>query len=535
MWPRNLLFLGLVGALLALGASFLPPRQPAPRTGYDAAAYDDAGFRAAVAAVDASFRRTWKEKELTPAGPAADLTVMRRLALALMGTVPSLEEVRQFEHLPPDARLPWWLDTILADRRSADYLAERLARAYVGTEDGPFILYRRRRFVTWLADELANNTPYDHLVRQLIAGDGLWTDQPSTNFISVTSKPDSKNQPDPVRLAGRVTRAFLGLRLDCAECHNHPYAKWKQADFQGLAAFFGQTKVGFTGIHDGDGELELGTKRAPDEKRVVAPRVPFSQNLLPEDGNRRERLAAWVTHRDSPYFARAAVNRTWALMFGRPLADPVDNLETEGFVPPALKLLADDFTAHDFDLRRLVRVIAFTEAFRLDSKAARDPTEEDEAGWAAFPLTRLRPEQVAGAALQASSVHTINAESHILTRLVRAGSENDFVKRYGDSGEDEFGGRGGTITQRLLLMNGKLIRERIKQGLFNASTRIAWLAPDDPRAVEAAYLAVLTRRPTPEESEHFEQALADTALGRPQRLEDLYWALINATEFSWNH
>jgi hypothetical protein len=132
-------------------------------------------------------------------------------------------------------------------------------------------------------------------------------------------------------------------------------------------------------------------------------------------------------------------------------------------------------------------------------------------------------------------VETINAESHILVRLIRVTSQNDFIKRYGDSGEDEFSGRGGTITQRLLLMNGKLIRDRIQQGLFNASTRIAWLAPDDPRAVEVAYLAVLTRRPTAEEAAHFEKALADTSLRRPQRLEDLYWALINSTEFSWNH
>ena len=114
-------------------------------------------------------------------------------------------------------------------------------------------------------------------------------------------------------------------------------------------------------------------------------------------------------------------------------------------------------------------------------------------------------------------------------------NQNDFVKRYGDSGEDEFGGRAGTIPQRLLLMNGNLIGERIKQSPFNAATRIAWLAPDDPRAVESAYLAVLTRRPTAEEANHFAELLADKSLSRPARLEELYWALINSTEFSWNH
>ena len=120
-------------------------------------------------------------------------------------------------------------------------------------------------------------------------------------------------------------------------------------------------------------------------------------------------------------------------------------------------------------------------------------------------------------------------------RLGRFGDQNEFVKRYGDSGEDEFDGKGGTIPQRLLLMNGKLVHEKTKEGLFNAATRIAWLAPDDARAVEAAYLAVLTRRPTPEEAAHFEKSLAEPGAKRTARLEDLYWALLNSSEFSWDH
>ncbi len=208
-----------------------------------------------------------------------------------MGTIPSLEEIRQFEYLPAEQRLPWWIDHILQDRRFADNFAERFARAFVGTEDGPFILYRRRRFVAWLGDQFAANRPYDQIVRELIASEGLWTDKPATNFLSVTIQPDNKNQPDPVRLAGRVTRAFLGLRLDCAQCHNHPFAEWKQADFQGLSAFFGQTHLGFTGVHDGPGEYEVKDRKT-QELRIVAPSVPFAAELLPEHG--QPALAAGV-------------------------------------------------------------------------------------------------------------------------------------------------------------------------------------------------------------------------------------------------
>jgi hypothetical protein len=456
------------------------------------------------------------------------------LGLALVGTVPSLEEVRQLESLPPADRLPWWVDHLLRDRRFADYFAERFARTWVGTESGPFIYYRRRRLIAWLSDQLAVNRPYDQLVRDLLNSGGLWTDKPATNFVSVTVQPDNENQPDPVRLAGRVTRAFLGLRLDCAQCHDHPFTDWKQADFQSLSAFFGQTHVGFTGIYDGSGEYSAEEHKTK-KTRVVTPRVPFAPELVPAEGTRREKLAAWVTSAKNPYFARAGVNRVWALLTGQPLVEPVDNLEIDSPEMPHLQLLADDFAAHDFDLNRLIRVIACCAAYRLDSAGGPADAEAADKNWAVFPMTRLRPEQVVGGAIQAASVTTIDSESHILVRLVRFGEQNDFVNRYGDSGEDEFDSHGGTIPQRLLLMNGKLVHDRTKAEIANASARIAWMAPDDAHAVEAAYLTVLTRRPTADESAYFVRSLGEPGSNRPQKIEDLCWALINSTEFSWNH
>jgi hypothetical protein len=151
-------------------------------------------------------------------------------------------------------------------------------------------------------------------------------------------------------------------------------------------------------------------------------------------------------------------------------------------------------------------------------------------------MTRLRPEQVAGSVQQAASLTTLNAETHLLIRLMSLGDRNNFLQRYGDTGEDEFDNRGGTIPQRLLMMNGKLVHERTKGGPFSASSRIGWQAPDDAAAVRIAYLTVLTRAPTAVEAEHFTTRLASsTGDARSRCLEDLYWALINSTEFSWNH
>lgn len=533
---RDLLFVGVVGGgILALGAYLWPPPPTQPATWYDAAAYADPQFRDTVHRVNVAFAQQWQSAQVQPTRDAPDLVIARRVALGLMGTVPSLEEIRQFEALPAGQRLPWWLDHVLQDQRFAAYFAERLARAIVGTEQGPFVLFRRRRFVTWLEEQIAQHRPYDQMVREMIAGTGLWTDHPATNFISVTAQPDKNNQPHPIRLAGRVTRAFLGLRLDCAECHNHPFADWKQADFQGLAAFFGQTRIGFKGVGDGPGKFEVEDKKTGGMK-VVDPAVPFAPELLPTHGTRRQQLAHWVTHPKNPYFAKAIVNRVWAVMTGRPLVEPVDNLEAHGGdVHPALDILADDFVRHGYDLRRLIRVIVSCRVFQLDSAGDPPPGDAEEQHWAVFPMTRLRPEQVAGSILQAASIRTINAQSHILLRLVRFGQENEFVTRYGDFGEDEFDGRGGTIPQRLLLMNGKLVRERVAAEIMNSVGRITAMAHQPEQAIETAYLATLSRRPTAEEARHFADTLADPSQSRAQHLEDLFWALINSAEFSWNH
>ena len=171
-------------------------------------------------------------------GDGAELAVMRRLSLSLCGTIPSLEEIRRFEYRPPDRRIDAWLDDLLRDRRCGDYLAERFARVFVGTEDGPFLKFRRRRFVAWLSDAILANRRYDANVRDLIADEGLWTDHPATNFLTVTTD-EKTERPTPDRLSARVARAFLGVRLDCAQCHDHPFQPWKQEHFRGLAAFFG--------------------------------------------------------------------------------------------------------------------------------------------------------------------------------------------------------------------------------------------------------------------------------------------------------
>jgi hypothetical protein len=536
VWARNLLFAG--GCVTAVAVLHVTVFSGPSRLDETRNQPTYRGLQETVTHVDELLATDWTENQLEPVPKADELLVARRLSLALMGTIPSLEEIRWLESLPSEERTERWLDRIFSDRRYADYVAERLARAFVGTDDGPFLLYRRRRFVSWLADSLHENRPYNQIVTELIADAGLWTDKPATNFVTVNIKPDSDEDPDPSRLAGRVARAFLGVRIDCAECHDHPFDKWKQQDFQHLAAFFGQTRRSFTGIADRSGDYEIDDRQT-GERKIIEPAVPFEPELLPQLGTRRQRLAAWVTHRDNPAFARAMSNRAWAIMLGRPLVEPIGNVPSRGETPTILDVIADDFVQHGYDLRRLLTVIASTRAFQLDSRAAegKELSEQHWQHWAVFPMTRLRPEQVVGGLLQSASLTTIDYQSHILTRALRQVSQSDFIKRYGDTGSDEFDSRGGTIPQRLLMMNGNLVRDKTHENFVaNAATRVARLAPSDDKAIEVAMLAVLSRRPAEEEAGYFQKEFAATSdKPRNERMEDFYWTLLNTTEFSWNH
>ena len=173
LWARNLLFLGFCTAgLAAVAATLFRTESIAPAEVWKVPQAEDAAFQKTVTQVNAEFRAAWKQAGVKPVDKADDLLIARRLALALAGTIPSLEEIRRLEALPVEDRQTTWVGALLEDRRTADYLAERYARQFVGVEDGPFLLYRRRRFVVWLADELHQGRALDKICREVISAKG---------------------------------------------------------------------------------------------------------------------------------------------------------------------------------------------------------------------------------------------------------------------------------------------------------------------------------------------------------------------------
>lgn len=546
-WYRDAFL--LVTSFVALGglAWFLADSQQinTPET-FHPNSQQSSSIRTVASKIDESFQEQWQQAGIQPTTRADDLIILRRLALGLAGTIPSVEEIRAIEKIPSDQRIEWYVSRLLADRRSSDYLAERLARAYVGVEEGPFLVFRRRRFVSWLSDQLQQNRRYDALAREILTDDGLWTDSPAVNFITYNIV-DDQGQPDPIRLAGRTSRAFLGMRIDCLQCHDDFLGTINlgsdddpvggmQVHFHSLAAYFSQVRTSITGVRD-DLSAEPYEYQLLDESqpKVIAPSVPFQPELQGTESRLRLRLANWVTHPENEMFARATVNRFWAILYGRGLVDPVDDIPLHEPVPAALDILARDFVASGYDIQRLIRIMVQTRVFQLASTADFEITDEHEENWAVFPLIRLRPDQVAGAIAQSTSLVTIDSTSHVVSRLMQYGLLTSFINRYGDPGEDEFSDRGETVSQRLLLMNGDMVGERLENG-FLAPSHLAGLAPSPDRALEVVYLSTLTRRPTLAERQHFLPQIEELyGNDRTRRIQDIYWTLINSIEFVWNH
>lgn len=554
MWKRYLfLVLAIFVGAGALGGSLLR-RDRVVAPGEVFVAPLDLATTDTVKKVDEEFRRVWAEKGLKPTEKADASTLIRRISLGLTGTIPSLEELRSLEKVPEGERVRWWLGHVLEDRRSSDYIAERLARAYVGTDGGTFLLFRRRRLVLELSDRIARNVPYDEIARSLMTDEGLWTDTPTVNFVTARLDMNKDNQPDPIELAAVTSRAFLGMRIDCLQCHdehrdNKNYfgtaekpVEGRQAHFHELAAFYSEAyRSNVYGIRDSKNKEYFFKYLYDDKEKNIKPKVPFYPELYEagENLSRRQQLAKWVTHPENGAFSRAIVNRVWAIVFGKPLVTPIDDVPLYGPWPAGLETLSKDFSKSGFDLRRLVRMIVATEAFQRASEAEFELTPDHEPNWAAFPMTRLRPEQVAGALTQASSLTTINDRSGIFAKLQQFGDLNGFIERYGDMGVEEFNERGGTITQRLLMMNGEVARQRGQAEsdiAFNAPARMAALVKDPKVIVESAYQCVLSRRPTGEAVEWFAKRFEGKSdAEKREAIEDLYWVLMNSTEFSWNH
>lgn len=382
-----------------------------------------------------------------------------------------------------------------------------------------------------LEQTLAKNTPYDAMARELITASGPSFDAGGVNFIL-------RYRSNPVDLAGGVSRVFLGIRLQCAQCHDHPFAAWKQQQFWGMAAFFARTKLYYIEDLDSAGVVEVkrggrmatpGLKtgeepKGEDEEPESARIAPVYLDGRPAGAEWRVSLAEAITDpARSPTFALNAINRVWASMFGKGLVEPLDGftLKETGEPPALLRELADAFVKKRYDLHWLLSTIATSRAYQKGAGAPVRPLDEDQLVDAIRDATGFHEEPE----LDEGEEEDMNKEE-----MADAMEEAEAYQE--EEAGDLFGAQAVSQTRALALLNSTFIHEAVDAGaqLCKAGNG----RKIGPRHIEWLYLATLSRRPAPEEIKQMEELLAGSP-AKGAKLEDILWALLNSAEFTSNH
>ena len=427
-----------------------------------------------------------------------------------------------------------------------DYWTFRLADLFRVAMYSTGKLKDTRMYWEWIRDAVARNRPYDQIARERIGAQGY--DGPSRHYYHPGGE-----LPTPANMMAEQLRVFLGRRLDCAQCHNHPYERWSQDQFWGMAAFFGRvSRIGQIGmdmiiIDDpaGHGQFGQGEKVIhPRTRQLVEPRFLDGRPLTEEQRtDLRMKLAEWVT--SHPYFAQAAVNRLWSTFFGRGLVDPVDDfrLTNPPSHPGLLRALARDFREQGHDLKHLMRQIVQSRAYQLSGRT-HPGNRKDRTNYSRALPRPLDAEVVLDAISQVTGIsedflHWDPGREPPGTRAINVVwpdvVPSHFLELHGRPDRQMIPER--TAEASLGQALHRLVGETYTRKLSAEGGRLDRLLREratDSQVIQELYLAALSRFPAPREEQDLQRALA-AAPSRREALEDLTWAMIATPEFVSNH
>ncbi|MFN4258003.1 MAG: DUF1549 domain-containing protein [Gemmataceae bacterium] len=511
--------------------------------------------------IDAEIRAVWQQHQVAPAPLADDATFLRRVYLDLVGIIPNYEETKRFlDDQDPNKRTKL-IDQLLADPRFGLHQADVWDMVLFGRNPPGNEASNRAGFHAWLQKQFNENVAYDVWVRALFQAEGNTVDHGAPMYlVQYDRRPEDATEA--------ITQTFLGVQLQCARCHDHPFDEWKQRDFYGMAAFLARLQTVNVGKAGQLNKIAIGEKETgdvlfsgpatdqtpgkkgepikpkflhgdelqePTPKTMSEARLPDGKMPSKPSFSRKDKLAEWITSPTNPYFAKAVANRVWGQFMGRGLAHPVDNLSDTNRPthPVLLEILTQAMIEHQFDLKWFIRELCNSQTYQL--AATGSDTTDALPRW--FERARVRP---------------LSAEELLESWRVATGYE-DALKQAGQKiPEDRFHGitwgymirffgtpnngvgdfQGG-LHEHLFLNNGQVgqLITPNKGGLHNAlmSTDAPW----DQR-VERLFLSVLNRPPRPQERAKF-VAFLDTSDDQPGRVSEAIWALMTCSEFRFNH
>jgi len=494
---------------------------------------------------------------LVPSPPCDDATFLRRSFLDTIGRLPTPEEVRTFLADDAPRKRERLVDLLLARPEFIDYWAYKWSDMLLvtGAKLRPAAV---QAYARWIRDRVAENTPWDRFVRELLTASGSSLDNGATNFYAV--------HQDPETMAENTAQAFLALSINCAKCHNHPLEKWTNDQYYAFANLFARVRAkGWGGeAREGDGKRTLYADTRGD---LLQPKTGRPQPPAPLDGaplaaddptDRRAALAAWLTAAENPYFTRAIVNRLWANFFGVGLVDPVDDLRATNPASnePLLAELSRFTVEQGYDLKALMRLILLSETYRRGSVPLPENIADRRWFARAYPR-RLMAEVLADAIADVTSVRDIYAEivrndgstekvpadtypaDTRAIQLTDAAVKNAFLTTFGRNAREitcecERSNQ-PSLVQVLNLSNGTTLNDKLASPRGHL-TRLLATEPDADTIVTDAWVRCLTRPPTDAEKKPLVDLLeAAPAAERREVVEDIFWSLLTSREFLFRH
>ena len=520
--------------------------------------------------VDREVEAVWAREKVKPAPIADDAEFLRRVYLDLCGVIATHDEARAFLDDKSSGKREQLIDKLLADPRYARHQADLWDLLFFTRRPPGYETDKREPFQAWLRKQFADNVPYDRWAAAILKAEGNTVDQgPPMYYVQY------RNQPEDATEA--ITQTFLGVQLQCARCHDHPYEPWKQVDFYGMAAFLARLEVVTVGkqgqlnkfaigehstgdiLFTGPAKNQTpGKKGDPIQPKLLLgaspqqPELPkdfkevkFAANKPPEEPkySRKNELANWIASETNPYFARAAANRVWAQFLGRGIVHPVDNMSpaNEPSHPELLDELTKQLVAHKFDLKWFIRELVNSETYQRSSRGG-DGQQFPQ--WFAAARTRpLAAEELIESWRLATGFEEAEKASgkkieikDVKESRFRPLGTGYLLSFFGapNSGVGDF--QGG-MHEHLYLNNGPL------SSLINAgkgSLLEALLRPETPieERVERLYLTILNRRPTAAEQAKLKSYVSSggSNSGSPnEQWQNAIWALITCSEFRFNH
>ncbi len=493
-----------------------------------------------------------RELGIPPSPLCDDATFLRRVSLDIAGRLPTEVEVREFFSHASDMRRGKAIDWYLASSSYADYFANKWTSLLKNRRDEQSDITANFAFHAWIRDSLLENRPYDQLVRELLAATGTVIGNPAVAWY--------KRVKEPKQQVEDVAQLFLGVRMQCAQCHHHPFERWSQDDYYGLVAFFSQVGRKPTAVPGEDlifhkrGVATAQNIRSGQSVRPVA--LGDDVGVIAPDQDPRLPLADWMSQADNPYFAKAVVNRYWKHFLKRGLIEPEDDIRDTN--PPSnpelLAALERHFVDSGFDLKELVRVIVNSRTYQLSSEP-NDHNLMDRQNYSRFYPRRLSAEVLLDSIDQFAGTHTEFADLPIGTTAVGLpdnsyNKASPFLRVFGRPNAQSVCEcervESANLAQSLHLLNAPDISAKVGS-THGFAERLATDSQTTPvEKVRRLYEAAFARAPTTDELETSIGYLMDSrsdASGNPldavaslrTNLQDLMWAMINGKEFLFNH